>query len=116
MGPIQMHREAKLTPPKKVKRTCTTIILTTLVHLLSQMICEKIQPQGILGSGEEDLFFSIFGYSSHLGQWPATMECQSCLMLLYFFLSKKCVNLLMHYVIILKTRVVLSIYNVVCLC
>ena len=27
-------------------------------------------------------------------------------------LSKNCVNLSMHYVIILKTRVVLSIYNV----
>ena len=41
--------------------------------------------------------------------WPYLMECQSCLMLLYFLLS---VSLSMHYVIILKTRVVLSIYCV----
>ena len=39
---------------KKVKCQCTTIILATLVDLLSPMICAKIQPQGILGSGEED--------------------------------------------------------------
>ena len=39
---------------KKVKCQSTTIILATLVDLLSQMSCAKIQPQGILGSGEED--------------------------------------------------------------
>ena len=39
---------------KKVKCQCTTIILATLVALPSQMIYAKIQPQGILGSGEED--------------------------------------------------------------
>ena len=39
---------------KKVKCQCTTIILATLVDLLSPMIYAKIQPQGILGSGEED--------------------------------------------------------------
>ena len=50
-----MHREANLTlPSKKVKCQCTTIILTTLGDLPSPMICAKIQPQGILGSGEED--------------------------------------------------------------
>ena len=32
--------------------------------------------------------------------------------MLLYFLSKNCVNLSMHYVIILKTRVVLSIYSV----
>ena len=37
-----------------VKRQCITIILATLVDLLSPMICAKNQPQGILGSGEED--------------------------------------------------------------
>ena len=39
---------------KKVKRHCTTIILAILVDLLSRMSCAKIQPKGILGSGEED--------------------------------------------------------------
>ena len=39
---------------KKVKCQCTTIILTTSVDLLSPLICAKIQPQGILGSGGED--------------------------------------------------------------
>ena len=49
-----MHREANLTLRKKVKRQCTTIILATLVDLPSLMNCAKIQPQGILYSGEED--------------------------------------------------------------
>ena len=31
-----------------------TIILAILVDFLSPMICAKIQPQGIFGSGEED--------------------------------------------------------------
>ena len=39
---------------KKVKRQCTTIFLAILVDLSSPMIWAKIQPQGILGSGEED--------------------------------------------------------------
>ena len=38
---------------KKVKPQCTTIILATLVDLSSLMICAKIQPKGILGSGED---------------------------------------------------------------
>ena len=49
--PIQMHREAKLTLPKKVKHQRTTILLAILVDLPSPA---KIQPQGVLGSGEED--------------------------------------------------------------
>ena len=53
--PIQMHKEAKLTSPlKKVKCQCTTIILATLVDLQFPMIYVKIQPQGILGFGEQD--------------------------------------------------------------
>ena len=40
---------------KEVKRQRTTILLATLVDLPSPMICVKIQPQGILGYGEEDL-------------------------------------------------------------
>ena len=46
-----------------------TILLATLVDLLFQMICAKIQPQGILGSGEEDFFklFTIYGHGGHLG-------------------------------------------------
>ena len=49
---------------KKVKRQCTTIILATLVDLLFPMICAKIQPQGILGSGEEDFerFYHIWAW------------------------------------------------------
>ena len=39
---------------KKVKCQCTTIILATLVALPFPMIYAKIQPQGILGFGEED--------------------------------------------------------------
>ena len=49
-----MHREANLTSRKKVKCQLTTILLATLVDLLSPMIHAKIQPQGILGYGEED--------------------------------------------------------------
>ena len=39
---------------KKVKCQCTTIILAILVDLPSPMIYAKIQPQGILGCGEEE--------------------------------------------------------------
>ena len=39
---------------KKVKCQRTTIFLATLEDLLSPMISAQIQPQGILGSGEED--------------------------------------------------------------
>ena len=39
---------------KKVKRQCTIIILTTLVDHPSPMIYTRIQPQDMLGSGEED--------------------------------------------------------------
>ena len=48
-----MHREVNDLAEKKVKCQCTTIILATLVDLLYAMICAKIQPQGILGSGED---------------------------------------------------------------
>ena len=39
---------------KKVKPQRTTIIFAILVDLLSLMICAKIRPQGLFGSGEED--------------------------------------------------------------
>ena len=39
---------------KKVKCQRTTVLLAILVDLQSPMIPAKIQPQGILGSGEED--------------------------------------------------------------
>ena len=39
---------------KKVKCQCMTIILAILVDIPYPMIYAKIQPQGILGSGEED--------------------------------------------------------------
>ena len=39
------------------------------------MICAKIQPQGILGSGEEEFLkvFTIYGHGGHLGQRTATI-------------------------------------------
>ena len=49
-----MHREAKLNLRKKVKCQYTTFILAILVDLPSPMTYAKIQPQGILCSGEED--------------------------------------------------------------
>ena len=49
-----MHREANLTFCEKVKRQLTTILLAILVDLPSPVIPAKVQPQGILGSGEED--------------------------------------------------------------
>ena len=52
--PIQMHREANLTRRKKVKCQYTIFILAILVDLPSPMTYAKIQPQGILGSGEKD--------------------------------------------------------------
>ena len=57
---------------KMVKCQYTTIILATLVDLLSPMICAKIQPQGILCSGEEDFwrFYHIWAW------WPSwSMDC-----------------------------------------
>ena len=39
---------------KKVKRQRTTILLAMLVDLPPPIIPAKVQPQGILGSGEED--------------------------------------------------------------
>ena len=44
---------------KNVKCQCVTIILAILVDLLSPMIYAKIQPQGILGSGEEYFIFFL---------------------------------------------------------
>ena len=59
-----MHREAIWPHRKKAKRQYTIIVLATLVHLSSPMICAKIQPQGILGSGEEDFkgFYHIWAW------------------------------------------------------
>ena len=39
------------------------------------MTYAKIQPQGILGSGEEDFLkvFTIYGHGGHHGQWTATI-------------------------------------------
>ena len=49
-----MHKEAILILPQKGQCQCTTIILATLVALPFPMIYAKIQPQGMLGFGEED--------------------------------------------------------------
>ena len=59
---------------KTVKCQCTTIILATLVDLSSPMIWAKIQPQGILGSGEDfKRFLPYMGMGGHLGQWTVTI-------------------------------------------
>ena len=60
------------TDVKKVKCQCTTLILATLVYLPSLIICAKIQPQGILGSGEEDIknFLPYMGKSAILVNGP----------------------------------------------
>ena len=50
--PIQMQRGSKRLCRQKVKRQRTIIVLAILVDLLSPMIPAKVQPQGILGSGE----------------------------------------------------------------
>ena len=59
---------------KKFKHQCTTIILANLVDLSSLMIYAKIQPQGILSSGEEDFkkFLPYMGMVAILvnGPWP----------------------------------------------
>ena len=39
---------------KKVKQQCTTILLAMLVDLQSPMIPAEVQPQGMIGSEEED--------------------------------------------------------------
>ena len=72
MVPIQMHWEANLTLRSKVKHQCTIIILATLVDLSSPMICAKIQPKGILSSGEEDFlrFLPYMGMAAILVNGP----------------------------------------------
>ena len=57
---------------KKVKRQCTTIILTILVDLPSLVSCAKIQPHGILCSGEEDFlrFLPYMGIAAILVNGP----------------------------------------------
>ena len=55
-----------------VKRQRTTILLAMLVDLPSPMIPAKIQPQGILGSGGEDIerFLSYMGVAAILVNGP----------------------------------------------
>ena len=52
--PYKCIRKQNWPHGKKVKCQCTTIILATLVDLKFPMIYVKIQPQGILGFGEQD--------------------------------------------------------------
>ena len=52
--PYKCIRKQNWPHGKKVKCQCTTIILVTLVDLQFPMIYVKIQPQGILGFGEQD--------------------------------------------------------------
>ena len=61
MVPIQMHIGKQTWPHrKKVKCQCTTFILATLADLPSLLICAKIQPQGILGSGEDFYYIWVW--------------------------------------------------------
>ena len=69
MVPIQMHIGKQTWPHrKKVKCQCTTFILATLADLPSLLICAKIQPQGILGSGKD--FYYIWVWQT---SW--SMDC-----------------------------------------
>ena len=52
--PYKYIRKQNWPHGKKVKCRCTTIILATLGDLQFPMIHVKIQPQGILGFGEQD--------------------------------------------------------------
>ena len=52
--PYKCIRKQNWPHGKKVNCQCTTIILATLVDLQFLMIYVKIQPQGILGFGEQD--------------------------------------------------------------
>ena len=54
---------------KKVKCQCVTTILAVVIDLSSLIIYAKIQPQGFLGSGEEDFLkiFTIYGHGGHFG-------------------------------------------------
>ena len=52
--PYKCIRKQNWPHGKKVKCQCTTIILATLGDLQFPMIYVKIQPQGILGFGEQD--------------------------------------------------------------
>ena len=65
---------------KTIKCQRRTIILAILVDLLSSMICAKIRPQGLYGSGEEDFLkvFTMYGHGSHLGCWTATILAIFC--------------------------------------
>ena len=49
------------------------LVLETLVDLQSPMIFEKIQPQGLLGFGEDFKGFHHISAWRHLGQWRATI-------------------------------------------
>ena len=64
MAPIQTHRDANITLPWKGQ-------MPMYDHYFSNfgrppMICAKIQPQGTLGSGEED-FLKVFTTFVHMG-------------------------------------------------
>ena len=52
--PIKMQKEANDLAIKRSNVKYTTFILAILVDLLSPMTYAKIQPQGILGSAEDE--------------------------------------------------------------
>ena len=64
MGPIQLHTEANLTLPLKIKYQCTTISLATLVDLPSHLIFAKIQPK--VSSVLKQKVFKVF---YHIWVW-----------------------------------------------
>ena len=68
--PYKCIRKQNRPQGKKVKCQCTTIILASLGDLQFPMIYVKIQPQGILGFGEQD-FKRFFPYKCIGKQtWP----------------------------------------------
>ena len=70
--PIQIHREGNLTLPKKGQMSKYDLYFSNLVDLPSPMTYAKIQPQGILGSGEEDflIFLAYMGMAAILVNGP----------------------------------------------
>ena len=72
--PIQMHMEANLTLPKKVKCQYTTFILAILVDLPFPMTCKDSAPRHPqFWRGRFLTVFTIYGHGGHLGQLTATI-------------------------------------------
>ena len=96
--PYKCTRKQNWPYGKKVKCQCTTIIFATLVDLQFPMIYVKIQPQGILGFGEED-FLRFFPYKCIGKQtWPCRkkVKCQYTTFILAILVETSCPQWLMQ--------------------